>query len=286
MIRDRWYTPSDDALIYHYCRPEAFLEIVNSRSIWLSATYTLNDATERSWGYSIFTKAANTLERELGSEFINKITEPVIVGDSYSMLMIACFSLDADVLSQWRAYADDGRGFALGFSPTLMQIPAKPLRVLYDEDAQMQELIGNLKHTYEVEKSTGFKYGDEFQLHLFHMGIDLCAYKNPAFHEEREIRLAHACGMNRKSKKIVPLGARGPGGKRLSKPLKTHFRMSRGVLVPYVIVDYSNNGAFAPIKEGVLGPRNENAELNIEVFLNSIGVADVTVRRSKVPYRP
>jgi hypothetical protein len=62
--------------------------------------------------------------------------------------------------------------------------------------------------------------------------------------------------------------------------------MSKGVLVPYVIVDYSNNGAVTPIKEVVLGPRNENAELNIEVFLNTVGVREVTVRRSKVPHRP
>jgi Protein of unknown function (DUF2971) len=286
MILDRLYRPTENELIYHYCRPEAFLEIVNSRSIWLSASYTLNDVTERSWGYSTFAKAAKTLEREVGSEFINKIAEPVIAGDSHSILMIACFSLDVDVLSQWRAYADDGRGFAIGFSPKLMQIPAKPLRVLYDEDAQMHELIGSLKHTYEVEKSTGFKYGDEFQNHLFQMGLDLCAYKNPAFREEREIRLAHFCGIDRKAKKVLSLGARAPDGKRLSEPLKTHFRMSKGVLVPYVIVDYSDKGAVAPIKEIVLGPRNENAELNIEVFLNTIGGADVTVRRSKVPYRP
>jgi Protein of unknown function (DUF2971) len=286
MIFDRLYRPPESELIYHYCRPEAFLGILQTRSIWLSASYTLNDVTERSWGYSVFARAAKTLERELGAEFINKVAEPVVAGDAYSMLMIACFSLDADVLSQWRAYADDGRGFAIGFSPTQMQVPAKPLRVLYDEDAQMRELIGNLKHTYEVEKSTGFTYGDQFRSHFFYLGLDLCAYKNPAFREEKEIRLAHFCGMDRASKKIVPLGARDPDGERLSEPLKTHFRISNAVLVPYVIVDYSNNGTMAPIKEVVLGPRNENAELNIDVFLNSIGFRDVTVRRSNVPYRP
>jgi hypothetical protein len=89
MILDRLYRPTENELIYHYCRPEAFLEIVNSRSIWLSASYTLNDVTERSWGYSTFAKAAKTLEREVGSEFINKIAEPVIAGDSHSILMIA-----------------------------------------------------------------------------------------------------------------------------------------------------------------------------------------------------
>jgi len=286
MILDRFYTPTDDELIYHYCRPETFLSIVSSGSIWLSASYTLNDVSEHSWGYSMLQRAAKTLESEIGREFIKKSYEPVVMGYLHSMLMIACFSLDADVLSQWRAYGDDGRGFAIGFSPKQIQTPAKKLRVLYDEDAQMQELIGNLKHIFEFEKSVGFKYGDQFQSHLFGVGLDLCAYKHPAFREESEIRFAHVCAIipEGKSRKIVPLGARGPDGERLSEPLKTHFRMSDGVLVPYVIADYTNGGAVAPIKQIVLGPRNKNHESNIEIFLATIGLTGVTVRRSTAPY--
>jgi hypothetical protein len=239
-------------------------------------------------GFSRFEAAAKMLEPETGPEFIEKIAKSVTATYLHSMLMLACFSLDADVLGQWRAYADDGRGFAIGFSAKQMQnIPFKrQLRVLYDESALLSELTGNLKHIYEVEKSTGFKYGDQFKRHLYGMAIDLCAYKNPAFQEEKEIRLVHVCGVIAgKSKKIVPAGALSPDGKRLSKPLKTHFRMSKGVLVPYVIVEYSNKGAVAPIKEIVLGPQNRNSESDIEIFLNTIGLTDITVRRSNAPYR-
>jgi hypothetical protein len=81
-------------------------------------------------GYSVFRKAAASLEQELGREFLNKCTEPIIAGDAFSILMIGCFSLEPDVLSQWRAYADNGRGFAIGFSLKDMNIPAKSLRVL------------------------------------------------------------------------------------------------------------------------------------------------------------
>jgi hypothetical protein len=285
MIYDRWYDPSDADVIYHYCRPEAFIEIIRTRSIWLSASYTMNDSTERSWGYSIFQMVAKALEPDTGPEFIRQITAPVIAGDNFSMLMIACFSLDTDVLSQWRAYADDGRGFAVGFAARLLKIPAKQLRVLYDEDAQVQELTNNLRHIYQFEKTKGFKYGEEFRSHLFQLGLDLCAYKNPAFKEEREIRLAHLSALNRDTMTAAPLGAIGPDGKKLSDPLNIHFRVVRGVIVPYIIIDYSSGGAISPIKEIVLGPRNENAEINIQMFLNTVGVCDVTVRRSKVPYR-
>jgi hypothetical protein len=254
-------------------------------SLHRNHTYPEHLVERLSWGYSIFQKVAKALEPDTGLEFICQITAAVIAGDNFSMLMLACFSLDADVLSQWRAYADDGCGFAIGFAPRLLKIPAKQLRVLYNEDAQIQELTNNLKHVYQIEKSKGFTYDEEFRSHLFHLGLDLCAYKNPAFREEKEIRLAHLSALNRDTMTAVPLGAIGRAGQKLSDPLKIHFRVVRGVIVPYVVVDYSNGGAVSPIKEVVLGPRNNNAEINIQMFLNTIGVRDVTVRRSKVPYR-
>ena len=287
MILDRLYEPTDGELIYHYCRPEAFLEIIKARTMWLSAYYVLNDVTERKWGYLVFTKVAKQLQEEVGKQFIGHIMPMINTAYFNSMLMISCYSLDADVLSQWRAYGDDGRGFAIGFAPHLMEMPAKKLRVLYDEEAQIRELTGNLRHTYEYEKSIGFKFDDQFQTHWFNIGLDLCAYKNPAFREEKEIRLAHVSGLasEGKSQKLIPLGARDQGGKRLSPPVEISFRISNGAVVPYVALDYTNGGANSPIKEIVLGPRNENSESNIEILLNSTGMTDVRVGRSRVPYR-
>jgi hypothetical protein len=288
MIKDRLYIPTRDELIYHYCSPFSLIEIVKSRSIWLSASYALNDISERSWGYSIFGKATAELRKTVSPDFVNHITRPVAEGYLHAMQMIGCFSLDGDMLSQWRAYAQDGEGFAIGFSPKLMKLPAKKLRVLYDESEQIKELLGNFKHIHEVEKSLGFKYGEEFQSHLYQIGLDLCAYKNPAFREEREIRLTHVCGMVPvgKSIKIVALGAIGPTGERLSEPLETRFRVRKSLVIPYVMADYSDKGAVNPIKEVVLGPKNENDPINVEMFLNTIGMLDVAVRKSSAPYSP
>ena len=273
-------------MIYHYCPPQAFLEIIRSRTIWLSAYYTLNDMSERRWAYSIFDKAVNQIEKETGKEFADAIRTMIAIAFKSSLIMLSCYSLDADVLSQWRAYADDGRGFAIGFSANHMQIAAKPLRVLYDEEAQLRELLGNLKHTYDYEKSIGFKYDDAFQNHWFHVGLDLCAYKHPTFREEKEIRLAHVSGLklNGKSLMAVALGARGQDGVRLSEPNEIHFRTNKGIVIPYVALEYSNREQLSPVKEIVLGPRNENAKSNIEIFLNNFGINEIAVRRSKVPY--
>jgi hypothetical protein len=287
MILDRFYTPADDELIYHYCPAVAFLEIIKSRTVWSSAYYVLNDSTEREWGYSIFTRVADQLRGELGQAFIDSVSAIIHRAYSSSIVMISSFSLDPDVLSQWRAYADGGRGFAIGFSAKLMQMPAKKLRVLYDEERQLDEFVGNLRHTFGYEKSIGFRYDEEFQRHWQNVGLDLCAYKNPAFREEKEIRFAHVSGLvpEGKSWKIVSAGARDRDGKTLSSPVEVRFRTSDGILVPYVALDYSNQGKMSPIKEVILGPQNKNAESNIEILLNTLGIKDVSVRRSRVPYR-
>jgi hypothetical protein len=169
MILDRFYVPAENELIYHYCRPEAFLEIISSRTIWASAYFALNDSTERRWGHSMFVKAADALRAEAGEAFINKMGTMVTAAHVGTILMIASYSLDADVLSQWRAYTGDGQGFAIGFSATQIKMAAKPSRVLYDEDLQFKELLGNLTHVYQYEKSLWFKYDDQFLGHCYKM---------------------------------------------------------------------------------------------------------------------
>jgi hypothetical protein len=286
MIQDRFYNPSEGELIYHYCPPQAFLEIIRSQTIWHSAYYTLNDLSERRWAYSQFEKAVNQIKGEVEKTFTDAVRAMVDMALRTSLIMISSYSLDPDVLSQWRAYADDGRGFAIGFKAKQMQMPAKALRVLYDEDAQLRELVGNLKHTHDYEKSIGFKFDDNFQSHLFNIGLDLCAYKHPTFREEKEIRRAHVSGLvpEAESIKIMALGALDQDGNRLSEAMEIHFRSSRGILIPYVALDYSNRGQASPVKEIILGPKNKNAEFNIELFLTTVGMKDVTVRRSAVPY--
>jgi Protein of unknown function (DUF2971) len=288
MILDRVYAPSDDDVIYHYCSPDTFLKIVASQSMWATASSALNDTTERKWGYSIFDKAVEQLAAKVPKSFFDQVRAMIDIAYQTSQVMVSCYSLEGDMLGQWLSYAEDGRGFAIGFSAKQMTLlPAKSLRVLYDEKEQIAELVGNLTHIFKFEESIGFRYDQEFQRHCFMLGGDLCAYKNPAFSAEREIRIAHMSGLAPagKSKKMVPLGARGPGGKRLFRPQKIHFRMNKGVIVPYVVLDYSNLSVSGPVKEIVLGPKNENDVQNVEMFLNTTGLPNIAVRRSNVPYR-
>jgi hypothetical protein len=287
MILDRLYEPRDGEIVYHYCGPEAFLQIIKSRTIWASADHTLNDHSEGVWGYHVFGRALNELRDELGPEFCARVSAIVDLGRKHPLAMIASFSLDGDVKSQWTSYADDGHGVAVGFAADQLRVPAKPLRVIYDEEAQVAELKGNLRHTHAHERSRAFAFGDEFDTHWFHAGLDLCAYKNAGFSEEKEIRWVHMAAIvpGKGNSLIRPLGARGPNGERLSKPVPVQFRTSNGRIVPYVAIDFTDHGKRSPVAHVVLGPCNRNSTDQVEVFLASMGLDGVTVRRSAIPYR-
>jgi hypothetical protein len=288
MIQDRLYKPpAKDELMYHYCGAQAFTAMIQSRTIWHTAYSALNDATERKWGFAQFQNAADKLRKDCGAEFIDRITEIVRLTQDHTVAMISSYSLNGDLLSQWRAYADDGRGFAIGFSSQELEMPAKPLRVLYDRAAQRKELTNNIKHVFEVERRLGFKYDEQFRQHWFEFGLDLCAYKHPSFAEEMEIRRVHISGLalSNEAKRIIPLGAIDGEGVRRSGPVEIHFRVRNGVQVPYVVLDMTDGGKNSPTKEIVLGPRNPDEEANVQVFLANTGWSNVRIRRSEVPYR-
>lgn len=119
------------------------------------------------------------------------------------MHYICSFSKDGDVLSQWRAYADDGYGVSIGFNRSYFDFyPHGPLLsynkehttglydVIYDgqtQDATIKEIVGYLINANNNEND---KY--KLFIHLSHILKKLSyTYKNPAFHEENETRIIH-----------------------------------------------------------------------------------------------
>ena len=97
MIQDRLYKPTKDELMFHYCGADAFTAMIRSRTIWHTASTALNDATERKWGFAQFQDAADKLRKDIGAEFIDRITEIVRLTQDHSVTMISCYSLDGDL---------------------------------------------------------------------------------------------------------------------------------------------------------------------------------------------
>lgn len=151
MLVSRLLPVDDSSTIYHYCSTSTLIEIVRNRTIRFSDINMLNDEEEGRWGYGIFLEAANKLlKREgvpesvpmVGEDFIDRLDEVWFKSRLSLASFVACFSKDGDSLSQWRAYASDGAGFAIGFAASeLRRMPIQLLEVEYDHEQQVQEML-------------------------------------------------------------------------------------------------------------------------------------------------
>jgi hypothetical protein len=285
VIHPRWYFPKEDDTIYHYCSAETFLNITKYRTLRFSDIFSMNDFNEMHWGYDIFEQSASMLLEKIPKTYFDEI-DGIVSGAKTRMLpLVCCFSLDGDVLSQWRAYGQDGSGYAIGFSARMLDnMPAKPLEVLYDKAQQIEEVSTWLKAIYEVERNNGFTYGDDFKNHVAMRALDLCGLKNPGFKEELEIRLAHILTFSDygPSSKLVDYGGTSWGRKVSGLPVQ--FRMKGEIPVPYLDLDFSNDKQENPIKIVYLGPKNKARPSGVGVYLNTIGLDGVEIRKSETSY--
>ena len=107
-------------ILYHYCSPEAFLNIIQGRKIWLSNSQNMSDYLEGSWIVGIINETLSELISTYSQDAINKVANTYNI--SKFSPYICCFSEDGDLLSQWRGYASDGHGFAIGFDSKLFPL--------------------------------------------------------------------------------------------------------------------------------------------------------------------
>lgn len=282
MIISREYKPKENDLIYHYCDSNAFFAICTNRKLWMNDLHSMNDFMELHWGYSIWEQSANTRIEKYGKEFLDEIDEVIHFSGFQGLLLANCFSTDKDVLSQWRAYADDGKGYVIGFNAKeLLGLPIRALQVLYDKEQQIKEATATIDALYQLKQEDS----NEFKTFCNVFGYDLSAFKNPAFIEEKEIRLIHLLDFKKSNDfmKLVDKGGIYFGEDRKGEEIK--FKIKQDIPTPYIELDFSNNNKINPIKEVVIGPKNEVMKTAIRIFLETIGIEKVEINKSNASYR-
>lgn len=286
MLHNRIFEPKEGENLYHYCDGNAFAAICDSRKIRLNDLFTMNDFMELHWGYHIWELAAGEMLEEVGKDFLDKIDEIVSESGFHLLLVGSCFSLDGDVLSQWRAYSNDGSGYAIGFDAKLFpDLPVRPLRVLYDKTQQIEEAKLFIRSIHHVENEEKVKFGEDFFTACATFACDLAAFKNPAFAEEKEVRIVHVLDFERSNKTLKLVDHGGIAFDQDVPGEVVKFRMKNDIPVAYIDIDFMNDGKMNPIKEVVLGPRNEALLMGISVYLETLGIGDVKIRKSKASYR-
>jgi hypothetical protein len=286
MLQNRYFSPSEGDVLYHYCSPQTFLTICNTKRLRFSDLFSMNDFMEVHWGYQVWEQAAGSLIDEVGKEFLDAIDAVIRVSGVKALALASCMSRKGDVLSQWRAYGGGGTGYAIGFKASeLVQLPVQPLCVEYNLDSQVKEVQAFIRAIHQVESEAKVKQGTDFINACARLAFDLNSFKNPAFLEEDEVRLIHLVNFEPSNGSLRLVD---PGGTAFGEPAATldvGFYISRSTPVAYLDIPFTGPARPCPIAEVVLGPKNDSMPSGVSVMLETMGLANVRVQKSKASYR-
>jgi Protein of unknown function (DUF2971) len=182
-------------VLYHYTPTRGFIDILESQRLWAGDARQMNDADELVYARQVAARVAKKLlsDQSFAVATPGRLLLEDLANCSYKFwewerYFVFCLSEASDQLSQWRAYANDGLGYAIGLrsSASFSTGFGRPVvleRVIYDaaeQDALLDELLRDAVRTAEEQ---GY---DHFLEGLWEI---LAIIKNPAFIEEKEWRL-------------------------------------------------------------------------------------------------
>jgi len=290
--------------IYHYTSLSGLISIIESQSIYCTNINYLNDKKEFKYGVSIIEKVIDKLLKENFEipvlEMVNKHIGRIYKHERY----VTCFSKQGDLLSQWRAYANQGRGVSIGFdfinfSDSIDQF-VHGRHIEYDENTQLQvveELIRIIatffKERKEIIEWADFGYEWLVNTVIVDFLQDIIAsYKSYTFREEEEYRFEYTIDGN-----MIKKGDE-----------EIHFRSSDTLIIPYLILeakyrkylnerekvgyeDYEEESTFIidklPINEIIIGPSFEFDSIKnaLEELLLKHNYKNINIKKSEIPYR-
>lgn len=281
--------------LYHYTRLDAFRSIIARRVLWLSDITSMNDSKEKLWISEVFRHAwvkryeSGSLSAEALLYFYDFQLELEI-----TPVFICCFSEDGDLLSQWRAYADDGRGVAIGFRTSRLGFPVEQrfidvfmeeqrvaiAKCMYDRELQaalINELIAYFDDLF-ADLDSHPKSGSVYAYEGFHNTARWCLRnmsvisKHPGFFEEREWR-AIFCPHHFSDKEGFASASVGPQASRVRDDEEIAYQ------------EWRLDDGDSLIAEIVLGPKSPLSESDTRSMLEAHGFSNFDVRRSEIPYR-
>ena len=201
---------------------------------------------------------------------------------------VGCFSSTGDNLDQWRAYADNGRGFALGFDGPRLTTTfdaggngRSSFPIVYRQrrvNQPFKQLIDLLVPMIGVPRVMNLEDNDDIDSYMGELSalvtltlVQLAMLvKHPAYKHEHEHRLLH-------------LFAHG------SPIAGVEYRMRRGSLTRYIDFDWAKADATL-LQSIVVGPASKDdaakrlARDCCRAFLPNAD--SVKIQVSKLPYRP
>lgn len=267
-------------IIYHYCNVESFKAIIENKTLWLSSVYNLNDYKEIHWiKDKIFKKIKTSSTKD---NFLKYKSFEELYSNQLPNVYIASFSEGSDLLSQWRAYANDGYGVAIGFNSDYFKENkmVQTSNVLYDEKNQEKQIdlildpLEKLKDDIDTQSK---EFTEICKLIITEINNLSAKSKNELFKEEQEVRLIHNPKIidDKENKKFIFKD-------NLSEMM---FRSVCGNLIPYFELKFEEQKNTPAIVEIIKGPKNKFIDEEVKIFLSNNGFYSVDIKSSKSSYR-
>ena len=264
------------------------MEIVDSNHLRATNLKYTNDFTEITYAHElaeqIRQEMLRTTDSDIRQEFLRNVESALsFIGNGIEVYGF-CFCQSEQLLSQWRSYAQEGRGHAIGFSAqaleTRLQVSAdlpglRLLKVLYDREEQIRSIRFALEKICDsVARDDSDGTYDHIQNIAHHHSLTvvriapyLVSFKNPVFEAEKEWRLVYI---------DFPFREKG-----LLK-----FRRSGSQLVPFVEFSPSVEEVM-PISTVWLGPQVDSqlGRMSLRLLLYERGYERVDIKECEIPFR-
>jgi DUF2971 family protein len=278
-------------IIFHYTDDVGLRGILETGTLWLNDIFYLNDPSELRYGckldieFMTAAEAAEAEERPAIEEFAGNVAGK-LQGDipQVANIFVLSFSKAGDDLAQWRAYADNGRGYALGFDAHMLEQAFGKSRlgymtfpVCYSESElrhmhrqiidQVRPLI-TIHRGKEMTPEAKIIYLDTL-LTMFAWQVLRVAvfFKHHAYCNEQEYRFQELC-----TNGAVP---------------DIKYRARRYALIRYKEFDWRSVVPDS-LKQIVVGPASADSEKAWQFAddcLHRYHVGAVKISRSPIPYR-
>ena len=273
-------------ILYHYCSVESFFHIITTKTLRLYDLSHTNDSLELKWGRDkIFSMFKTIFNKDISNNgrFLYQINNQ----GAYAI----CFSEEGDLLSQWRGYADDGRGVAIGFDIEKLGIQREPPgnsviknhtlgyeKVIYDEKEQ-EKILQPLFIAIKKFGSTD----EQIEAIISGLGRYAIFFKNPAFKEEKEWRLVY---------RDTGYLFTDDSGKLPHHLGSLHFQIKEDVINNYYEFSFEEYLPQNPIKTIFFGPKCKLKTDYLLYFLHKSGIKIfnndqyvIQINKSKASYR-
>lgn len=256
---------SDSIVKYHYTTLAGCHGIIESGKLWFTDHRFLNDKHELEQGLLALL--------EYFPEERNSFNTALNIHRSSTHYCVLSLSKSHEILSQWRGYAADGTGIAIGFNEqflkssgiNLIECKYDSYEALTEKLAKKHESLINLMHqarpsSNNISVSNFIEWVGQHKEQFTALINDVIAIKNPAFSEEQEMRAVRSYDYG-----------------------EVKMRLSGQLMIPYYEVKlWDNKQCSDAIYEIWLGPKCDNRN---KIALEALLIEHCDIQKYDCGYR-